>query len=237
MDEIVANQVADFYDAEWQQAGSPRAGLVRLEADRAALALLEPLAGQRVLDIGAGAGEQAAMLAHAGATVVALDLTGSSLVRVRTRCAGSGLRCLLVRADAQRLPFRAAAFDRVAAFSMLMFLDPGRTLAEMARVLRPDGLAAAVEPLSGNPLLRLYRAARRRYAGLARWLGRDELAEHFRRRFVITASHGFYLLPLGGLLSTGRARERWQRGETVLTRALPFLRRYSWILVIAGRRR
>lgn len=236
MSESASHPVADFYAAQWRQPETVQDTRSRFEADRAALALLAPLAGLRVLDIGAGAGEQASMLAACDATVVALDLTESSLDRVRARCARDGQRCLLVRADAHRLPFRAEAFDRVAAFSVLMFLDPDRALAEMARVLRPDGVAATVEPLSGNPLLRLYRSVRQRYTGIAHWLDHATLVEVFRRRFTITAHKSFYLLPLGGLLPAGRTRATWQRTETALTRALPFLKRFAWIMVIAGRK-
>lgn len=95
-------------------------------------ALLPPLGGRDVLDLGSGPGHYARLAAKAGARrVVALDLTPEMLAR------GAGAR---VAADAAGLPFRDGAFDVVVAAMVLGYLgDRRRAFAEMARVLRPRG--------------------------------------------------------------------------------------------------
>jgi hypothetical protein len=87
-----------------------------------------PLAGCRVLDLGAGTGAAglAALAAGAG-QVVAADLATGML-----RAAGPGLHP--VAADARALPFRAGSFDLVAAAFCLNHLpDPATALAEVRR--------------------------------------------------------------------------------------------------------
>ena len=88
-----------------------------------------PLAGRRVLDLGAGTGAagRAALAAGAG-QVVAADLAVGML-----RAAGPALHP--VAADAAALPFRAGSFDLVAAAFCLNHLpDPAAALAEARRV-------------------------------------------------------------------------------------------------------
>jgi len=72
---------------------------------------LEP--GLSLVDVGCGSGKWHAALAGRGVAVVAVDLMAGMIEAARR--AGTQLqpRPLLVRADAQVLPFRSAAFDRV----------------------------------------------------------------------------------------------------------------------------
>ena len=101
--------------------------------DRLAAALIAaapvPLAGRRVLDLGAGTGAAGrAALAAGAAQVVAADLAVGML-----RAAGPALHP--VAADAVALPFRAGSFDLVAAAFCLNHLpDPAAALAEARRV-------------------------------------------------------------------------------------------------------
>lgn len=101
--------------------------------DRLAAALIAatpvPLAGRRVLDLGAGTGAAGrAALAAGAAQVVAADLAVGML-----RAAGPALHP--VAADAAALPFRAGSFDLVAAaFSLNHLPDPAAALAEARRV-------------------------------------------------------------------------------------------------------
>ena len=101
--------------------------------DRLAEALVAaapvPLAGRRVLDLGAGTGAAGRAALAAGARqVVAADLAEGML-----RAAGPGPRPVL--ADAAALPFRAGRFDLVlAAFCLNHLPDPAAALAEARRV-------------------------------------------------------------------------------------------------------
>ena len=104
--------------------------------------LLGDVAGRDVLEVGCGAAQGARWLVRAGARVTAFDVSAGQLqqARVLDRRTGTAV-ARLVQADAQALPFRAAAFDVVAsAFGGLPFVaDSAGTVRELARVLRPGG--------------------------------------------------------------------------------------------------
>lgn len=94
----------------------------------------------RVLDLGCGTGYGTAELFAAGQSVVGFDR-----VRPAQRARAGGAH--FVRGDLARLPFAAAAFDRVVSFQVVEHLaDPGPYLDEMARVLRPGGVALVTTP-------------------------------------------------------------------------------------------
>jgi SAM-dependent methyltransferase len=59
--------------------------------------------------------------------------------------------------DAQQLSFADAQFDVVFGASILHHLDLGGALAEIWRVLKPDGLIVFREPLALNPVAKLVR--------------------------------------------------------------------------------
>ena len=56
-------------------------------------------AGQRVLYVGVGAGEDALLAARAGADLTCIDLSPAMLARLRKRLEGEGLRAELIEAD------------------------------------------------------------------------------------------------------------------------------------------
>jgi len=106
----------------------------------------------RTLDVGCGTG-RGLSLYGAGARVVGLDPAGDSLTRARRRAP----RVPLVQGSAEALPFRAGVFDTVV--SSLVFCsvpDPARGLAEVKRVLRPNGRLRMVEHVRST---RPWRAA------------------------------------------------------------------------------
>lgn len=122
----------------------------------------------RVLDVCGGLGGPARVLAHRfGARVTVLDLNpGRSAGCVRlSRLVGLDQRVRAVRGDAQRLPFRAAAFTAVVSQEGLLHVpDKGQALTECRRVLPPGGRIAFSDWVA-TP--RLADGERRR---LAQWM-------------------------------------------------------------------
>ena len=95
----------------------------------------------RTLDVGCGTG-RGLRLYGPSARVVGLDPARASLVWARRR----NPEARLVQASAEALPFLDGVFDTVA--SSLAFCsvpDPARGLAEVKRVLRPDGQLRMLE--------------------------------------------------------------------------------------------
>lgn len=111
--------------------------------------------GDRLLDMGCGGGRHAFEAARRGARVVALDTDRSELDQVTAIFAamaeageipagGSGLA---VSGDAACLPFDDGSFDKVIAAEVLEHLPADQTaMNEIARVLRPGGMAAVTVP-------------------------------------------------------------------------------------------
>lgn len=147
------------------------------------LDLAGELAGRDLLDLGCGDGSYALDAARRGARVVAVDLDRAMVDATRARAAQAGLALTARVADAAALPFPAASFDQVWLVTALCFAaDPGRAVAEAARVLRPRGVLVLGElgELSPWALGRRWRRAR----GEPAWRGARFFTPGSLRRLV-----------------------------------------------------
>jgi SAM-dependent methyltransferase len=97
-------------------------------------------AGERVLDVAAGAGNVAIPAARLGADVTASDLSPDLLARGKTMADAAGLRLAWEEADAEALPYADATFDAVLSCVGVMFAPHHQVAAdELVRVTRPGG--------------------------------------------------------------------------------------------------
>jgi malonyl-CoA O-methyltransferase len=122
---------------------------------------LQPLRvkAETVLDLGAATGSTTEQLRKRfdSARVVSLDLS-HDMLREAVRKRRWFSRTAFIQADAERLPFSDASFDVVFSNLLLPWLsDPAAALAEVARVLRKDGVFTFAT-LGPDSLLQLSRA-------------------------------------------------------------------------------
>jgi len=97
-------------------------------------------ASQRVLDVGAGAGNVAICAAEAGADVVASDITVENMKAGEREASERGVELEWVEGDAQALPFGDSEFDVVTSSAGAMFAPDHQAVAdELLRVCRPGG--------------------------------------------------------------------------------------------------
>ena len=105
--------------------------------------------GPVVLDVASGtAGVALQVASRTGARVVGLDLTSEMLREGQRNVAASAVRSRigLVAGRAEQLPFPDASFDALTFTYLLRYVDdPEATLRELARVVRPGGVAASLE--------------------------------------------------------------------------------------------
>lgn len=113
-----------------------------------------------VLDVACGTGAVALELVRVhGCRVVGIDQSSEMLAAGRNRIASAGRGGLIELREgrAEELPFPDASFDALTFTYLLRYVDdPGATLGELARVVRPGGIVAGLEfHVPGNPLARI----------------------------------------------------------------------------------
>jgi SAM-dependent methyltransferase len=124
-------------------------------------------AGDRVIDVAAGSGGAALMLAARGTDVLAVDASARMVERIRMRCAARGDIGARVKAevmDGGALDVGDASMDAaLSVFGAVLFPDAVAGVAEMTRVLKPRGRAALVtwsEPENYQLMAELLAATR-----------------------------------------------------------------------------
>ena len=111
---------------------------------------LEPAPGDRVLDLGCGAGHAGFAVATTGAAVMAVDASARMLETALALAQDRGLKGYeAVRADVGSLPFPDGSFDGVVSrYSAHHWPDVVGALREAARVLRPGGRVVVIDTIA-----------------------------------------------------------------------------------------
>lgn len=142
----------DFYFGKLFQAGR-----------RATIDGMHCQPGDRVLEVGIGTGLSLSMYPR-GVHVTGIDLVPAMVARAQRRCRQlariDDVELLLM--DAERMAFRDASFDKVAAMYVITVVpQPTRLVNEMRRVCKPDGELFILNHFnSPNPII----------GGVERWL-------------------------------------------------------------------
>jgi demethylmenaquinone methyltransferase/2-methoxy-6-polyprenyl-1,4-benzoquinol methylase len=182
--------------------------------------------GARVLDLACGTGDIAFEVGASGARVTALDITPGMLDLARRKPRARTSPVAFVAGDMGALPFAAGAFDRVTiGYGLRNVPDLPRALAEVHRVLAPDGVMLSLD--FDRPRSRIVRAIYLAYltvvgSTLGLVLHRDPdtyryIPESIRRYpgapgvAVLAEAAGFrrcdWFPLLGGLMAIHRARK------------------------------
>ncbi|WP_433430770.1 class I SAM-dependent methyltransferase [Nonomuraea sp. CA-141351] len=134
----------------------------------------------RALDVGCGAGVSTAALAPLAEYVIGLEPVPAMLVHRRSVAPSARF----VIGAAEGLPFAAASFDLVAAAGSLNYTELSSALAEVARVLTPDGVFLLYDfsqgrySLAGDALAAWFKSFEQRFPSPPGWrpLAVQELA-------------------------------------------------------------
>lgn len=137
---------------------------------------LEVNPGCTVLDVGSGAGEFLIDVATAveGVEGVGIDVSNLMVDTANSRARTARVAVKFLIGDAQRMDFEDQSFDRVNCSRVLLHIErPASAVTEMARVLKPGGRVAIVEPdfdalMLDSDDLEVARAVRRQLTGSLR---------------------------------------------------------------------
>ncbi len=191
-----------------------------------------------VLEIGCGDNAEAWDLADRGIDVTAIDISPVAVSDAIARAEGLGSdRLSFHEMNAEALTFPDGSFDAVLGAGILHHLDLDVGIAEVARILRPDGVGVFLEPLGHNPVLKLYRRVtpserspdehpllRTDLVAMERWFEQVDL------NFFHLAS--LAALPLAGTSWFDRALEALNKVDGSLLRSSRLAQDQSWFATI-----
>lgn len=109
----------------------------------------------KVLELGCGTGYFTRELAKTGAKVTAIDISADLLEAACSNCRAANVEFEVQNAYA--LDYSANSFDSVVGSSVLHHLELSRAIAEIYRVLRPNGSMFFTEPNMLNPQIALQK--------------------------------------------------------------------------------
>lgn len=192
-------------------------------------AVLDHIGTGRILDVGCGQGFESARFLASDRQVVGADYSTDAVSAAASRYGGDGLR--VAQMDALALGFAGGSFDGACSSHLIEhFTNPEPHVAELARVLRDDGVVCILTPNAPadfeNPFhVHLFERDELR-AMLERhfddvWLGGVDAAPHVKEDFAARRRKGERLLRLDVLDLRHRLPYRWY--VWAYTRLLPLV--------------
>jgi SAM-dependent methyltransferase len=120
--------------------------------------LSQGVAGKAVLEYGCGDTPDLGIeLAAAEANVRAFDLSPVAIERARALARDRGAEIDFQVMNGEKLEYGDDEFDIVCGHGVIHHLDLSKALPEIARVLKPGGVASFVEPWGHNAVINWYR--------------------------------------------------------------------------------
>lgn len=96
--------------------------------------------GQRILDLGTGVGFLAISFARRGAIVTGIDIAEGQIQQARESAEQQGLEIDFRVAPAEQTGLPEGAFNAITASQCWLYFEHARAIAEVKRLLRPDGV-------------------------------------------------------------------------------------------------
>lgn len=190
-------------------------------------AVIERLGPGRLLDVGCGQGFESVGLAAEGRTVVGVDYSAEATGTAAARFGVDGLR--VARMDALDMGLAGSSFDWACSSHLIEhFTRPEAHVAELARVLRPDGAAFFLtpnEPADFENPFHVHLFGPDELAGLLGrhfeevWLGGVDAVPRVKADFAARRAKAERLLKVDFLDLRHRVPRQWY--VTAYTRLLP----------------
>ena len=219
--------------------GGPIGDLIASTQARVLAGLIGTIRDRAILDVGAGTGRAALLLARAGANVTALDASSEMLAVARRRATEEGVTVRFLVGDAHALDFPARSFDVAVSLRVIMHTPQWRQcIGELCRVANQ---LVVVDYPSAHGVAAIESTARRvaHAAGFEteayRVFTDRAVADAFSRHgFRIRAVHRQFVLPIAFHKAIG-SRRFTIATETLLERA-GFLRFFGSPVTLVAER-
>ncbi len=204
--------------------------------------LLTDVEGADVLEYGCGDGSYAFDLARRGAKVTGIDISAIAIEQAAERARDEGVdqNSDFQVMNCEQLAFADRSFDLVCGGGILHHIDLAKGYAEIARVLRPDGVSVFLEPMGHNPLINRYRdrTPEQRTPDEHPLLEAD--LEQAGEYFADVETRFFNLLslaavPLRGRAGFDRVNGALDRTDRWLFEHFPATRKHAWMVAIVMR--
>jgi SAM-dependent methyltransferase len=190
-------------------------------------AVLDRIGDGRILDVGCGQGFESARFLSADRQVVGADYSSDAVSAAASRYGDDGLR--VAQMDALSLGLADGSFDGACSSHLIEhFTDPEPHVAELARVIRPDGTVCILtpnEPADFENPFHLHLFTRTEFRDMLErhfnevWLGGVDAAPHVKADFAARRLKGQKLLRFDFLDLRHRMPHRWY--VWAYTRLLP----------------
>ncbi len=151
--------MADWGDGSYELTAAQLAPVAEAVVDA-----VEPVSGLKTLDLACGTGNAALLEAGRGAVVTGFDAATRLLEVAAGRAAEAGLEATWVEGDMQDMPFADDSFEVITSVFGVIFGDPQKTAAEVARVLETNGRMAFTTWTDEGVLRRISELSRRAVA-------------------------------------------------------------------------
>jgi SAM-dependent methyltransferase len=126
--------------------------------NRFILRRMGPLAGKRILDIGAGLGESSVYFALQGADVTMVDISPEMVELALKLAEVNGVKITGIVSAAESLNVPADSFDFAYIANLLHHVtDRAGLLEQVSEALKPGGKFFSWDPLAYNPAINVYR--------------------------------------------------------------------------------
>ena len=109
---------------------------------------------KNILELGAGL-ETIALKRDINFSLTSVDISTKAINYLTNKISKSNIKFEIQ--DVHDMPYQDESFDLILARGVLHHLEINTGIDEISRVLKNDGKILFGEPLSGNPLIRLYR--------------------------------------------------------------------------------
>ena len=150
-DAMARQMLAEMSDEEFRVEASQIPFHNREHVDYLTFAIdqLRPLAGKRILEVGAGSGMLAVYLALQGADVTGIDVSSGILEVAAKRAEVSGVsdRTHFIHTPIEAFDAPSGSFDAVIGNNVVHHFERDLAMANLARLLAPGGRATFCEPV------------------------------------------------------------------------------------------